>query len=34
MRGQLGSVREEEEACCFKSKGDNREDEESMEGSM
>lgn len=36
-----GSVRvgreggwEGEEACCFKSRGDNREDEKSMEGSM
>lgn len=26
--------REGEEACCFKSRGDNREDEKSMEGSM
>lgn len=26
--------RAEEEACCFKSKGDNREDEKSMKGSM
>lgn len=26
--------REGEEACCFKSRGDNREDEKSMEGSV
>lgn len=32
--GRLGSSREEDGACCFKSKGDNREDEESMEGSI
>ena len=25
---------EGEEACCFKSRGDNREDEKSMVGSM
>ena len=36
-RGSIGGGREGgrvKEACCFKSRGDNREDEKSMEGSM
>lgn len=33
-RGSVKGWREGEEACCFKSRGDNREDEKSMEGSM
>lgn len=33
-RCSVGGRREGEEACCFKSSGDNREDEKSIEGSI
>lgn len=34
VRGWMEGGREGEEACCFKSSGDNKQDEKSMEGSM